>query len=57
MKANTKKGQLDQIFSKNPQAINTATVIDSAVHARKRRILNAAFSEKAIQSAETILIK
>lgn len=31
--------------------------MDKAIHARKRRVLNSAFSEKAIRSAETFVVQ
>lgn len=56
-KANTKKGKFYEIWSRNPQYINTLTKVDKIAHARKRRVLNSAFSEKAIRSAETFVVK
>lgn len=56
-KANTKKGKFYEIWSRNSQYINTLTTIDKIAHARKRRVLNSAFSEKAIRSAETFVVK
>jgi cytochrome P450 len=56
-KANTKKGKFYEIWPRNSQYINTLTTIDKIAHARKRRVLNSAFSEKAIRSAETFVVK
>lgn len=56
-KANAKKGKFYESFSRNSQYINTVTTVDKKVHARKRRVLNSAFSEKAIRSAETFVVK
>ncbi|OBT55407.1 hypothetical protein VE04_04708 [Pseudogymnoascus sp. 24MN13] len=56
-KANTKKGKFYEIWSRNPQYINTLTKVDKIAHARKRRVLNSAFSEKAIRSAEAFVVK
>ncbi|KFY98846.1 hypothetical protein V500_01542 [Pseudogymnoascus sp. VKM F-4518 (FW-2643)] len=56
-KANVKKGKFYESFSRNSQYINTVTTVDKIVHARKRRVLNSAFSEKAIRSAETFVVK
>ncbi|KFX99251.1 hypothetical protein V490_01879 [Pseudogymnoascus sp. VKM F-3557] len=56
-KANTKKGKFYQIWSRNSQNENTLTTVDKMVHARKRRVLNSAFSEKAVRSAEAYVVK
>lgn len=50
-KANVKRGKAYEIWPRNPQNNNTLTIVDKRVHAHKRRVLNSAFSEKAIRSA------
>ena len=57
IKANVKKGKFYEVFSKNEKNINTLRAVDKVVHARKRRTLAQAFSEKAIKSAEIFIIK
>lgn len=56
-KANVKKGKFYEIWSRNPQNISTLNMVDKMGHARKRRVLNSAFSETAIRSAETFVVK
>ncbi|KAF2024573.1 cytochrome P450 [Setomelanomma holmii] len=54
-KGNVKKGIYYQVWPRNVHTINTwgSTSID--VHARKRRVLNYAFSEAALREAEVFL--
>jgi cytochrome P450 len=40
-----------------PKSLNTLCVTDKQAHARKRRILNSAFSDKAIHSAEKYILQ
>ncbi|KUJ19544.1 cytochrome P450 monooxygenase-like protein [Mollisia scopiformis] len=56
-KANVKKGKLYEVAPRNPYHFSTLNTVDRAAHDRKRRILNAAFSDKAIKSAEDFIIK
>lgn len=56
-KANVKKGDFYAVAKRNSQDSNTLNSVDKLVHARKRRVLNSVFSEKAIRSAETFIIK
>ncbi|KFY09577.1 hypothetical protein V492_05436 [Pseudogymnoascus sp. VKM F-4246] len=56
-KANVKKGKFYEIWPRNSQHINTLTTVDKMIHARKRRVLNSVFSEKAIRSAEAFVVK
>lgn len=57
MKANVKKGKFYDAWPRNANDVHTLSTTDKLVHARKRRILNSVFSEKAIQSAEIFVIK
>lgn len=45
-KANVKKGKYYAMWPLNSDSINTWAITDRVKHARKRRILNAAFSDK-----------
>lgn len=45
------------MFPRNSRNWNTITVVDPLEHTRKRRVLNAAFSDKAVRSAETTISK
>ncbi|KAL8784413.1 MAG: hypothetical protein Q9195_009058 [Heterodermia aff. obscurata] len=56
-KANVTKGKYYSMWPMNADSINTWATIDKVKHARKRRILNAAFSDKALRSAEPYLIQ
>jgi cytochrome P450 len=40
-----------------PKSLNTLCVTDKQAHARKRRILNSAFYDKAIHSAEKYILR
>lgn len=56
-KANTRKTMWYHGLATGPANDSTITATDKAIHAKKRRILNSVFSEKAIRSAETFIIK
>ncbi|KAF4626293.1 hypothetical protein G7Y89_g11869 [Cudoniella acicularis] len=56
-RANVKRGKFYEVWPRNPQNHNTLSTTDRMVHARKRRILNSVFSEKAVRSAESFIIK
>jgi len=56
-RSNVKKGKFYEIWPRNPQNNNTLSTVDKMVHARKRRVLNSAFSEKAIRSAEAFVVQ
>jgi cytochrome P450 len=56
-KANVKKGKLYETWPRNAKNVHTLATVDKMVHARKRRVLNSAFSEKAIRSAELFIVK
>lgn len=56
-KANVKKGKFYEVFPKSKESRNTLNTVDKVVHAQKRRVLNAAFSDNALRSAEVFIIK
>jgi cytochrome P450 len=56
-KANVKKGKFYEIWPRNPQNNNTLSTVNKTLHGRKRRVLNSAFSEKAVRSAEGFVQK
>lgn len=56
-KANVQKGKFYAIWTRKADAINTWASINKTDHARKRRILNAAFSDRALKSAEPFIIR
>ncbi|KUJ13243.1 benzoate 4-monooxygenase cytochrome P450 [Mollisia scopiformis] len=56
-KANVKKGKFYEVWPRNVQNLNTLSTVDKEVHARKRRILNGVFSEKAVRAAESFIIR
>ena len=51
-KANVQKGRFYEISSRRHNQINTATIVDKVEHARKRRVINGIFSEKALRHYE-----
>lgn len=54
-KGNTRKSDYYKVWPKNVDAINTWSSTDVPTHARKRRVLNFAFSEKALRAAEPFI--
>ena len=54
-KANVKKAQYYKAFPRNVHSATTWNSTDRDVHARKRRVLNNAFSDKALRSAEPFI--
>tara|TARA_R110002003_G_scaffold141_29_gene13087 strand:+ start:3184 stop:3723 length:540 start_codon:yes stop_codon:yes gene_type:complete len=54
-KGNVKKGVYYQVWPRNVHTINTWSSTSISVHARKRRVLNYAFSEAALRDAEVFL--
>lgn len=56
-KANAKKGKFYEMYGRKAGINNTWDCVDKAKHARKRRILNAAFSDKALKNAESYIIQ
>lgn len=56
-KANVTKGISYKVWRRKANEVNTWNCIDNAKHARKRRVLNNAFSESAVRSAETFVIQ
>ncbi|KAG8161257.1 hypothetical protein KVR01_009521 [Diaporthe batatas] len=55
-KGNVKKGLYYLIWPRNVDTLTTLNVIDHEVHARKRRVLNSSFSDKALRSAEKFVL-
>jgi cytochrome P450 len=56
-KPNVKKGKFYKVFPRNAGSVNTLTIVDRHLHARKRKVLNAVFSDSAVRSSETFVIK
>lgn len=54
-KGNVKKSEYYKIWPKTVDHINTWSATSIPVHARKRRVLNYAFSESALRSAEVFV--
>ncbi|KAF9766504.1 hypothetical protein IL306_001101, partial [Fusarium sp. DS 682] len=54
-KANVKKSEYYKVYPRNVHAITTWNSIDKTAHARKRRVMNHAFSDKALRSCETFI--
>ncbi|KAL8719417.1 MAG: hypothetical protein Q9225_003582 [Loekoesia sp. 1 TL-2023] len=55
--ANVKKGSFYLMYPRNVGAVNTWNCVDKVRHARKRRILNAAFSDRALKTSEEYIIQ
>lgn len=56
-KANVRKSKFYEVWRRNPQDVNTLNATDKKVHARKRRVLNSAFSEKSVRSVAAFVSK
>lgn len=56
-KPNVKKGKFYEVFPRSKESRNTLNTVDKTIHAQKRRVLNAAFSDNALRDAETFIIK
>ncbi|KAL2692250.1 hypothetical protein Neosp_002656 [[Neocosmospora] mangrovei] len=54
-KANVKKAEYYKAYPRNVNAMTTWNTIDKNVHARKRRVMNNAFSDKALRSCEPFI--
>ncbi|RMJ10958.1 hypothetical protein CDV36_009408 [Fusarium kuroshium] len=54
-KANVKKAEYYKAYPRNVHAMTTWNTIDKNVHARKRRVMNNAFSDKALRSCEPFI--
>ncbi|KAF5240860.1 hypothetical protein FANTH_9381 [Fusarium anthophilum] len=54
-KANVKKAEYYKVYPRNINATTTWNSVDKTVHARKRRVMNHAFSDKALRSCEPII--
>ena len=57
IKSNVQRDQWYKVWSRNESTVNTFTAIDLALHHKKRRILNVAFSEKSIRAAGVFIQK
>lgn len=55
-KGNVKKGVYYKVWPREAKAVTTWNSIDPAVHSFKRRVLNHAFSSKALRSAEPFVL-
>lgn len=55
-KGNVKKGVSYLVWPRNVDALTTLNAVDTEVHARKRRVLNSSFSDKALRSAEAFVL-
>ncbi|KAM0562878.1 hypothetical protein ACHAPJ_001718 [Fusarium lateritium] len=51
-KANVKKAEYYKAYPRSIHAMTTWNTIDKTIHARKRRVMNNAFSDKALRSCE-----
>lgn len=56
-RANVKKGRFYQIWPRNSKYNDVFSTIDKRQHSKRRRVLNQAFSEKAVRSAEPFIVK
>ncbi|KAG9237994.1 benzoate 4-monooxygenase cytochrome P450 [Amylocarpus encephaloides] len=56
-KANVKRAKFYEFWSRNSKDVHTLSTVDPGVHARKRKVLNQAFSAQAIRSAEGFVVK
>jgi cytochrome P450 len=56
-KANVKKSKFYEVWPRNSQDHNTLNTVDKERHAQKRRVLNLAFSEKSLRSAEAFVLQ
>ncbi|KAF2649983.1 cytochrome P450 [Lophiostoma macrostomum CBS 122681] len=54
-KGNVRKGEYYAVWPRTVDTVNTWSSRSVQMHARKRRVLNQAFSEKAMRSAETFI--
>ncbi|RKL09124.1 hypothetical protein BFJ70_g16719 [Fusarium oxysporum] len=54
-KANVKKAEYYKAYPRNVHAMTTWNTIDKTIHARKRRVMNNAFSDKAMRSCEPFI--
>ncbi|EXK33073.1 hypothetical protein FOXG_05969 [Fusarium oxysporum f. sp. lycopersici 4287] len=54
-KANVKKAEYYKTYPRNVHVMTTWNTIDKTMHARKRRVMNHAFSDKALRSCEPFI--
>lgn len=57
LKANVRKSPWYDALIMGPKNMSTLSATDRNIHTQKRRILNSVFSDKAIRSAETFILK
>lgn len=57
LKSNVQRSIKYRFWQRNEAAMNTLSVTDLALHHKKRRVLNLAFSEKSIRAAEVFIQK
>lgn len=55
-KGNVKKGLYYQVWPRHAKAVTTWNSVNTAVHSHKRRVLNHAFSSKALRHAEPFVL-
>ncbi|KAK3986553.1 cytochrome P450 [Cladorrhinum sp. PSN332] len=56
-KSNVQRSDFYKMWSRNADDINTMNALESAEHARKRKILNRCFTDKSLRSAATFITK
>lgn len=56
-RSNVKKGRFYQIWPRNSKYNDVFSMIDKSQHSKRRRVLNQAFSEKAVRAAEPFIVK
>ncbi|PQE26851.1 benzoate 4-monooxygenase cytochrome P450 protein [Rutstroemia sp. NJR-2017a BVV2] len=56
-RAPTQRAQFYAIWPRNSEDINTLQTVEKEAHARKRRVLNQAFSERALKEAEGFVLE
>ena len=56
-RANVKRSKTYDVWQKNENDINTLSTSDSAIHYKKRRILNTVFTETSIRAAGLFIYK
>ncbi|PQE19513.1 Benzoate 4-monooxygenase cytochrome P450 protein [Rutstroemia sp. NJR-2017a WRK4] len=56
-RAPTKRAQFYAIWTRDSEDINTLETIDKEAHARKRKVLNQAFSERSLKEAESFVVE
>lgn len=54
-KGNVRKSDYYKVWPRTEDTVNTWSTTDTVQHGRKRRVLNFAFSERALRDAETFI--